>query len=363
MPTTSWSTFPSLGKALLELEEILDRYHPQAEMHVQLLDIAFTIQTNSRELILRLKDYFSLWVREGGEDKGHIIHAFEGQGVIDQGRLIDLPRSRGRSVKEAYYDTPDGRVALKKRTGLVIYVKGRERYVVGELIKNLSQVINLVNEVYMEDFMNRGYILLHASGVVGSDGGGVIISSPSGVGKSTMALALLERGFRFLSNDRVLIDAKGDSVDMVGVPKKPRVNPGTILALSSLHYLLSPQELKFYSSLDEEELWYLEHKFDVDVDGIYGPGTFVLRGRLDALYLLNWSRWEEKVRVEPLVPSEGLSLLRPQVLSSNLYRREIKSPQEVESELSRLCERVRMYRVEGGVDAEELSQVIAQRRG
>jgi len=199
--------------------------------------------------------------------------------------------------------------------------------------------------------------------VVGGDGEGVIVSSPSGAGKSTVALALLERGFRFLSNDRVLIEAKGDSVDMVGVPKKPRVNPGTILALSSLHYLLSPQELKLYSSLDEEELWYLEHKFDVDVDGIYGPGTFVLRGRLEALYLLNWSRWGEEVRVEPLVSSEGLSLLRPQVLSSNLYRREIKSPREVESELSRLCERVRMYRVEGGVDAEKLSQVIAQRRG
>jgi HprK-related kinase B len=161
----------------------------------------------------------------------------------------------------------------------------------------------------------------------------------------------------------VLIEVKGDSVDMVGVPKKPRVNPGTILALSSLHYLLSPQELKFYSSLDEEELWYLEHKFDVDVDGIYGPGTFVLRGRLEALYLLNWSRWGEEVRVEPLVPSEGLFLLRPQVLSSNLYRRQTKSPQEVESELARLCERVRMYRVKGGVDTEELSRVIAQSRG
>jgi HprK-related kinase B len=198
--------------------------------------------------------------------------------------------------------------------------------------------------------------------VVGGNGRGVVISSPSGVGKSTAALALLERGFRFLSNDRVLVKVEENSVDMVGVPKKPRVNPGTILALPCLHCLLSPPELKFYSDLPEDELWYLEHKFDVDVDSMYGPGTFVLRGRLEALYLLNWSRGGGELRVNLLLPSEGLTLLRPQVLSSNLYRREVKSLPEVESELGQLCERVSMYRVQGGVDVQKLSEVIAQSR-
>jgi HprK-related kinase B len=345
---------------LLELEEIMGRYRPRAEVRLRLLDVPFTIKANSEELILRLKDYFSLWVEKDGGDEGHTIYAFEGQGVIDQDKLIDFPRHGEKLTKEAYYDTPDGRVALKKRTGLVIYLKGRERYVVGELLGNLNQVINLINEVYMEDFMDRGYILLHASGVVGSDEGGVIISSPSGIGKSTMALALLEKGFRFLSNDRVLIKEEKDTVDMVGVPKKPRVNPGTILALPSLHHLLSPEELELYSSLSKEELWYLEHKFDVDVDSIYGPGTFVLRGRLEAVYLLSWKQEEQGLKVKLLSPEEGLSSLRPQVLSSNLYRKQTKGSQEVESELTSLSRWMRMYHVEGGVNIEELSQVIIQ---
>jgi hypothetical protein len=44
------------------------------------------------------------------------------------------------------------------------------------------------------------FIVLHA-GVLEKDGQALILSGPPGVGKSTLTLALLERGFRFLSDD------------------------------------------------------------------------------------------------------------------------------------------------------------------
>ena len=86
--------------------------------------------------------------------------------------------------------------------------------------------------------------MLHASGVVrtGSDEASIFLGN-SGSGKSSLALQLIERGgFDYLSNDRVLLKVDRDRVHIVGLPKKPRVNPGTLLASPSLASLLSARK-------------------------------------------------------------------------------------------------------------------------
>ena len=51
-----------------------------------------------------------------------------------------------------------------------------------------------------------------------------------GAGKSTASLHVVEAGWRFLSNDRVLARATSDGrVEVRGYPKQPRVNPGTLV--------------------------------------------------------------------------------------------------------------------------------------
>jgi serine kinase of HPr protein (carbohydrate metabolism regulator) len=50
---------------------------------------------------------------------------------------------------------------------------------------------------------------LHAS-TVASEGRAVIISGPSGSGKSDLALRLLDRGFMLVSDDRTLVRKDGD---------------------------------------------------------------------------------------------------------------------------------------------------------
>jgi hypothetical protein len=52
----------------------------------------------------------------------------------------------------------------------------------------------------------RGGALLH-SAAVGVDGEGILIAGPSGSGKSSTALACVDAGFAFASDDYVLIDA------------------------------------------------------------------------------------------------------------------------------------------------------------
>src|SRR5262249_25575804 len=131
------------------------------------------------------------------------------------------------------------------------------------------------------------HLLLHASGV-SSNGRAAALAGPPGAGKSTAALQLIEQGFRFLSNDRVLARCGKSPVEAVGYPKLPRVNPGTLLYHPRLGGLLDAGERKALSALPAEELWRLERKRDIDLDQVYGPGTIELRGELTALVLLRW---------------------------------------------------------------------------
>ena len=53
-----------------------------------------------------------------------------------------------------------------------------------------------------------GYLPFHAAGVV-SAGGGCMIMGPAGAGKSSLVKGLVENGFQFLADDRILIKQAG----------------------------------------------------------------------------------------------------------------------------------------------------------
>jgi hypothetical protein len=54
----------------------------------------------------------------------------------------------------------------------------------------------------------RGIFSLHAAGVVSPQGAGVLIIGASGSGKTTLALGLIRQGWRYLSDDAVLLRAR-----------------------------------------------------------------------------------------------------------------------------------------------------------
>ncbi len=350
-------------KEVRELDEVLAKHTARIDVSIRFLDIPFLIKTDSEELALKLRSYFDVWLSEDGSADSHIIYAFQGDGVYTTDKLQDVIRREGKNIKEAYYDSDDGRVVLKKRTGATLYIKGRERYVVGNLILHLHQLVNVIDEVYEEDFMDRGYVLFHASAVADREGHGILLTSASGVGKSTLALALVEQGFRFLSNDRVLARFEDDNVHLIGVPKKPRVNPGTILALASLNHIIPNEERLLYGSMGENELWQLEHKYDADVDAIYGKGTFTLEAMLSSIYVLNWKLGQAGPKLEIPPVDDAVDMIRPQVLSLDLRRRQAVNPSEAEEQLKSICRVVPIFNVKGGVNIAELTALIKKRQG
>jgi HprK-related kinase B len=186
-----------------------------------------------------------------------------------------------------------------------------------------------------------------------------------GAGKSTAALHLVEHGYRFVSNDRVLAHPRPDGVEVLGYPKQPRVNPSTLLHHPRLVSLLDAEDRAALLMLPVEALWALERKSDVDLEAIYGAGTFQLAARMDALILLKWRFDGEGFRARPLSTSDALA-------SVHLFHKDLGAfdPDVAAAtdpiELARyhaLLSRLEVVEVLGRTDFPALRQLVADLSG
>ena len=192
-------------------------------------------------------------------------------------------------LKEAYRDCPQGRWIHKIRTGITLLQSLTAPMAIGDLMQHKSQVVNFINNQFLNHQQRRGYLLGHASAFE-SQGAVTAIAASSGGGKSTLMLKALENeSARFLSNDRILFQPGSAQVDVLGVAKHPRVNPGTLLNASRLMNLLPAEERRRFDGMPKHKLWDIEQKYDVLIDHTYGKNKTALSGSLDHLILLDWS--------------------------------------------------------------------------
>jgi hypothetical protein len=62
-----------------------------------------------------------------------------------------------------------------------------------------------------------GVFGLHAAGLIAEDGAGVLVVGPSGSGKSTLAIGLVRSGWRYLSDDAVLLRSGSEGVEALAL--------------------------------------------------------------------------------------------------------------------------------------------------
>ncbi len=328
-------------------------------LHLLLRDVPVTVRTDSPQLLEVIKEYFAPFIVQASSEEGRLVCVLQGTADVDTARLQDLPGRRGKPPKESYYDTPNGRVVVKKRTGMVIYSDGPTRIVMGDAVAHVNQVINAIQQVYMEEHVDRDYFLLHAAAVASVHGDGVLIASPSGVGKSSAALATMDRGFKFMSNDRVLVQLAGTGARLVGVPKKPRINPGTVLALPSLHHLIPEPQRNEYAQMEPDDLWRLESKLDVDVESVYGRNALMLEAPLKYAFLLEWAPGAGSPRIVRASLAEGVERLEKQLVNEGPYR---PSPPPIPPTdvLAAMLSDSNVFLVKGGVDLAAFAAFAAE---
>jgi len=255
-------------------------------------DCRITLESNSASLLALLRDYFRHVLGDGGPSQLR-ISLIEAPAPDFEVNLRYWPREPDKvGQKESFSDVDGGRIVRKVKTSMQ-FLLGEDQLAIGPCEANANQVINLVNTQYMGWLMRRGFVLCHAAGVA-TERGGLCIAGVAGAGKSTLALHLISGGMRFVSNDRLLVGDSGAHVQMAGVPKMPRINPGTILANRDLWPVLSEERREALAAMPRDELWTLEEKYDADVDQLFGPGRIQPIAPLRACMILTWSHRETK---------------------------------------------------------------------
>lgn len=269
--------------------ELSAAHPPTAELWLDIAGVAARVASNSSDLLVRLAHYFGDVVAPPRPRADVRVTLIEARAPRFPLELRDWPREAGkRGKKERYADAPDGRLVAKVRTTMQFLLTADERLAVGPCLDNLNQVVNFIIAQYLGKRLDEGWALCHAAAVVlGNEG--LAIAARSGSGKSTLALHLMRSGLSFASNDRVLIRHDGESCELLGVPKMPRVNPGTLLNNPSLAGLLTPERRARLEALPPGELWQLEEKHDVMISDVFGPGRTRYRAPLRALVILSWS--------------------------------------------------------------------------
>jgi len=331
-----------------------------AEIHLGPGDCTLRLRSNSDDLIAGLRDYFGHVIVEPRQPDMDVI-AVE-RDAPDLGiEFVDWKREPGKTGrKDSYLDLPGARLVRKVRTGMVFLQSENQRIAAGPCIKYDNQVINFINSQYMNWLQNRGWLICHASGLV-KDGRCLAIAGLSGGGKSTLMLRLLgDASVSHLTNDRLFVLNNGET-EAVGIPKLPRINPGTIVHNEALHGLMSAEEREEFLSMPADELWHVEDKYDVHVDRVYGKGRIVERAPLASFLVLNWSREsEEKPSVEMVDLRQRRDLLSAIMKSPGPFYQfadgrffEDTMAVDEETYLTAL-DGVRIYEATGGVDFDRL---------
>ncbi|MDH3901267.1 MAG: HprK-related kinase B [Gammaproteobacteria bacterium] len=260
------------------------------ELYLALDGCVLRLRSNSTELLAGLADYFA-HVSSAAMTPDVDIIAIERAAPELGIDFIDWKREPGKTGrKDSYADLPGGRLVRKVRTGMVFLQSESHRIAAGPCRKYDNQLINFINSQYMNWLQHRGWLICHAAGLV-YRGKGLGIAGFSGGGKSTLMLQLLDNDkVSYLTNDRLFIQAGSGHILARGIPKLPRINPGTIVHNQKLHSLIPAQQRAALLQLPAGELWELEEKYDVHVDRVYGPGRIMAEAPLAAFLILDWQR-------------------------------------------------------------------------
>lgn len=340
--------------------------HDEA-LYLSIGGFCICLRSNSSSFIQQLGRYFA-HVRTEECHANVMIEAYDCQVVnldLDWRDWAREPGKKGR--KDAYIDLTDGRLLLKVRTGMLFLQSQEALIAAGPCCDLDNQVINFINSQYMNWLQQHDWLICHASGL-DVQGHGLGIAGLSGGGKSTLMLGLMDfPDVRYVTNDRLFIIREQDAVLGRGIPKLPRINPGTIVHNPKLHDLMDAQRREHLLSLPGQELWHLEEKHDVMINEIYGDDRIEDEMELKSFLVLNWSHESNEPLQLNTVNIRTRTDLLPAIMKSpgpfyqfadgSMYQ---DSMQLEEQAYIDALEGVTILEVSGGVDIPHLTQELYQ---
>lgn len=337
---------------------VRDEYPAKHDLYLLFGECLVQVLANHPDIIASLVNYCQPFVVTGGNPD--IVISFHETPETDFGlHLIMKEPDPGKSkVKEEYADFLDGRAVRKRLTGMVFFFGGGQHLAMGPCLANMNQVVNFINNRYIEWMLCRGCLLGHAAGVE-RHGKGLALAGFSGTGKSTLSLHIMSRGTRFVSNDRLIIQQTERGLRMNGVAKLPRINPGTVLNNPDLSSVISEEERETFKEIPADLLWHVEQKYDVPIDECFGTDKFVLSAVMEDLVILNWRREPIPLVVRRVDPFERKDLLPAFIKTPGLFIHTGKDStlaETSEDNYAQWLSQCRVWEFSGGVDFESATR-------
>ncbi len=332
-----------------------------------LSDCHVTVYSNTAILVTELQYYFRSYPQGAeaeAQNSNMEIYLLESSEPAPDYPWKDWAREAGKSGrKDSHIDIHQGRLLHKVRTGMTFFQSNSSKIALGPCLKNINQIVNFINNQYMNYLQQQAHVICHAA-AVSINGKGTAVAAFSGGGKSTLMLKLMDHiDAKFISNDRLFLKAEGEEVTARGVPKLPRINPGTILNNPKLLSIIDSEEQERLNNLPKAVLWDLEQKYDVMIDDVYGDNKVHLDTKLDTVLLLNWDRNNpEKPQLKKINPADNIELISaimksPGPFFQNENNEFLMGPEipALEKYLA-VLNKVDVYEVHGGVDFEYIAE-------
>lgn len=318
--------------------------------------------TNSEMLNAELADYYRHFLGSDDGPVNAVVQGLQCESPVIEGEWTVKPPEPGKQrVKEHLLAVDGGKIVKKIQTGVHLFFVGERRVCAGPLEDNPNQVVNFINNVYLDHLLAPAGQLFHAAGVCRGDFG-IGMAGLSGKGKSTLALRLLQRGLDLVSNDRLVVRDSAGELAMHGIAKYPRINPGTVINQPELRGMVSPADLARYEAMPADELWELEEKYDAFVEPAFGA-SFQLGATMNMFVALDWDRsLDVPTRLERRNPAECPELVAtimklPGVMLPGASARIPAMDVNAYIELLQHCD---FYALTGGVDFDAAADQVLE---
>ena len=206
---------------------------------------------------------------------------------------------------------------------------------------NLFMASHLVLTILLVDILRRrGWYSLHAAGF-SEAGGAVLIPGTSGVGKSTLSVALLRAKFDYLTDDMVFLARRSDTLVVRGLAEDIDVSEQTIRFFPELDVLLRSPKTEGFT------------KRQLCIDDVYGVKPLA-ESRPSLIVLPRISGKRESV-MKRIDSDEALLEIVPNVLltEQTVCQQHIRV-------LAQLVKQVDCYRLETGQDFDRIPALLRQ---